>query len=102
MFEALSLLEVQNRRRPSANVIQIPKLLIQPQLSVQCDFRGDRAASLPLDFSRRRVRRIARSLPWRLLHVFVGRNPLYKGGTAKACQAWSLMFDKRHPRENKF
>ena len=93
MFKALPLLEVQNRRGPSANVVQIQKLLVQPQLSVQQHFRGDRAASLPLDFSRRRVRRIARSLPWRLLHVLVGRSPLYKDGTAKACQAWSLMFE---------
>ena len=93
MFEALPLLEVQTRRRPITNFLPIPKLLIQPQLSVQCDFRGDRAASLPLDFSRRRVRGIARSLPWRLLHVLGGRDPLYKGGTAKACQAWSLRFE---------
>ena len=93
MFEALPLLEVQTRGRPITNFLPIPKLLIQPQLSVQCDFCGDRAASPPLDFSRRRVRRIARSLPWSLLHILVGRGPLYKGGTAKACQAWSLMFE---------
>ena len=97
MFEALPLLEVQTRGRPITNFLPIPKLLIQPQLGVQCDFRGDRAASLPLDFPRRRVRRIARSLPWHLLHVLVGRGPLCEGGTAKACQACSLMFDKRHP-----
>ena len=93
MFEALPLLEVQTRGRPITNFLPIPKLLIQPQLGVQCDFRGDRAAGLPLDFSRCRVRRIARSLSWRLLHVFVGWGPLYKGGTAKACQAWASMFE---------
>ena len=88
MFKALPLLEVQNRRRPSANIVQIPTLLVQPKFGVQQHFRGDRAAGLPLDFARRRVRRIARSLPWRLLHVLVGRGPLCKGGTAKAYQAW--------------
>ena len=87
MFKALPLLEVQTRGRPITNFLPIPKLLVQPQLSVQCDFRGDRAASLPLDFSRRRVWRVARSLPWRLLHVLVGRDPPFKGGTAKKCQA---------------
>ena len=97
MFKALPLPEVQNRRRPSANIVQIPKLLVQPKFGVQQHFRGDRAAGLPLDFACRRVRRIAQSLPWHLLHVLVGRGPLCEGGTAKACQAWSLMFDKRHP-----
>ena len=90
MFEALPLHEVQDRGRPTANFLQIQKLLVQPQLCVQRHFCGDGTAGLPLDFSCRRVRRIPQSFPRHLLHVLVGWGSHYQGGSAKACQAGFL------------